>query len=398
MSGVDARPLIGEQLAGAADAALHLVDRPAAGRARRTISRSRFSDAAGNWRIPPSPCTGSSRMAAVSGPISRSAASTSSNGDLVEAVDLGAEALQILLLAAGRDGGKRTAVKGALEGDDAVALGPAVHIVEAARRLDRAFERLGTGIGEEHLVGEGRRGEPLAEPRLTGDLVEIGDVPQPGGLLGQRSDQMRMAVAERVDGDAAGEIQITLAVGGDQPAAFAALERQRRARKGVIQRRPAHPTTPTKPMRRLLGRAGDARRRPAETKKPSPRTAQFAVLSEFSDAVSTRRPPVPGRLRQTLHRRKISLFFPEVAAAARIAPRAGRHASRPQVVENRKKQIQPVARTLVTESPDIVGMRQEKTRFRAADLISRVDVVCPRQLPGRGGIPTVARCSRRIVS
>ena len=337
-------------------------------------------------------------MAAVSGPISRLCRGDVVERDLVEAVDLGAEALQIFRLAAGRDGRQRAAVKGALEGDDAVPLRPAVDIVEAPRRLDRAFERLGAGIGEEHLVGEGRRGQPLAEPLLTGDLVEVGDVPEPGGLLGQRRDQMRMAVAERVDRDAAGEIEITLAVGGDQPAAFAALERQRRARKGVVKRRPGHQTTPTKPMRRLLGRAGDARRRPAETKKPSPRTAQFAVISGFSDVMSTRRPPVPGRLRQTLHRRKISQFFPEVAAAARIAPRAGRHASRPQVVENRKKQISLWRGLLSQSQPDKVGKRQEKTRFRAADLVSPVDVACSRQLPGRGGIPTVARCSRRMVT
>ena len=44
-------------------------------------------------------------------------------GDMIEAVDGRAEALQMLGLAAGGDGGKRPAVKGALEGDEAVALG-----------------------------------------------------------------------------------------------------------------------------------------------------------------------------------------------------------------------------------------------------------------------------------
>jgi hypothetical protein len=44
------------------------------------------------------------------------------------------------------------------------------------------------------------------------DLVEVGDVPELAGLLGQRRDEMRMAVAERIDGDAAGEIEISLAV------------------------------------------------------------------------------------------------------------------------------------------------------------------------------------------
>ncbi len=75
-------------------------------------------------------------------------------GDLVEAVGLGAEAFEVLLLAAGSDSRERAAMERALEGDGAEALGPAVDIVVAARRLDGAFERLGAGVGEEHLVGE----------------------------------------------------------------------------------------------------------------------------------------------------------------------------------------------------------------------------------------------------
>jgi hypothetical protein len=38
-------------------------------------------------------------------------------------------------------------------------------------------------------------------------------VPQPGGLFLQCRDQMRMAMAERVDRDATGEIEIALAIG-----------------------------------------------------------------------------------------------------------------------------------------------------------------------------------------
>ena len=110
----------------------------------------------------------------------------------------------------------------------------------AARGLDGAFERLGAGIGEEHLVGEGRGDQPLGEPALAGNLVEVGDVPELAGLLGQRRDEMRVAVAERVDGDAAGEIEIALAVVGDQPAALAPLEGQGRPRKGLVKRRTAH--------------------------------------------------------------------------------------------------------------------------------------------------------------
>ena len=113
-------------------------------------------------------------------------------------------------------------------------------IVIAARRLDGALDRLGAGIGEEHLVGEGRGDQPLGEAALAGNLVEVGDVPELAGLLGQRGDEMRVAVAERVDGDAAAEIEVALAVVGDQPAALAPLEGQGRPRKGIEKRRTAH--------------------------------------------------------------------------------------------------------------------------------------------------------------
>jgi hypothetical protein len=49
------------------------------------------------------------------------------------------------------------------------------------------------------------------EPALAGDLVEIGDVPELAGLLGQGGDQMRVAMAERIDGDAGREVQVSLA-------------------------------------------------------------------------------------------------------------------------------------------------------------------------------------------
>ena len=54
-------------------------------------------------------------------------------------------------------------------------------------------------------------------------------MPDLGGLLGQRPDQMRMGVAERVDRDACAEIEIARTVGGDRPGAFATLEGDGRA-------------------------------------------------------------------------------------------------------------------------------------------------------------------------
>ncbi|KAJ0337896.1 hypothetical protein COL154_014284, partial [Colletotrichum chrysophilum] len=92
-------------------------------------------------------------------------------GHLIETVDLRAEALEIFLLTAGGDRRQRAAVEGALECDDAIAFGMAADILIAARRLDGAFQGFRTGIGEEHLVGEGRLDQPLAETALSGNLV-----------------------------------------------------------------------------------------------------------------------------------------------------------------------------------------------------------------------------------
>ena len=155
---------------------------------------------------------------------------------LVEAFHLGTETLEILGLAAGGDGRQRAAVKGAFHGDDAVALGLSVDMEVAPRGLDRAFQRLGAGIGEEHLVGEGRPGQTLGEPGLARNFVDIGQVPQFVGLVLQRFDKVRMGVAERIDGDAGREIEIAFAGGGLQPHAMAALEHDRNAVVCVVQR------------------------------------------------------------------------------------------------------------------------------------------------------------------
>ena len=237
--GLDAGPFIGEQLAGPADAALHLVEDQQQAMLVAELAQP-LQRLRGEW---PDAALALHRLDQDRGGF---------RGDrlgggvdvverhLVEAVDLGAETFEIFLLAAGGDRRQRAAVEGAFEGDGAVALGMAVDVVIAARGLDRAFQRLGAGIGEEDLVGEGVFDQPLGEPALARDLVEIGDVPELAGLLGQRRDQMRMAVAERIDGDAAGEVEISLAIGLDQPDTLAPLESQGGARKGLVKRRTAH--------------------------------------------------------------------------------------------------------------------------------------------------------------
>ena len=180
---------------------------------------------------------GSIRIAAVCGPIAALGRFEVAERHLVEAFDHRTEAVEVFLLTAGRERRQRAAMEGALERDDAVALRLAARRLILARHLDRAFHRLGAGIAEEHHVREARRAQPLGQPLGLGDAVEIGDVPELPGLLGDRLDQMRMRVAERVHRHPRGEVEIAVAVGGDEPRALAALEREIDARIGRQQMR-----------------------------------------------------------------------------------------------------------------------------------------------------------------
>ena len=198
--------------------------RPCSSQRLRSSRRKAF----GTGRMPPSPWIGSIRIAAVSGPIAAFRASRSLEGHLVEAFDLGAEALQVLRLAAGRDGGQGPAVEGALERDDAEALGVAVRGMVLAGHLDGRLVGLGAGIGEEHHVREGVLDQALGQPLALRDPEEVRGVPELGGLLGQGLDQMRMGVAEGVHGDAGAEIEISLAISADEPRPLPSSRRKRR--------------------------------------------------------------------------------------------------------------------------------------------------------------------------
>ncbi len=158
-------------------------------------------------------------------------------GDLIEALDLGAEALEIFLLAAGRDGRERASVERALEGDDAEAVRLSVRRMVLARHLDGGLVRLRPGIREEHDVGERVVDEPLSEALALGDLVEVGRVPELLRLLGERADEMRMGVTQGIHGDAGAEIEISLAASRDEPGPLASFEGKVGPRIGRQQRR-----------------------------------------------------------------------------------------------------------------------------------------------------------------
>ena len=229
MSGVDTGALIGEQPPGAPETGLHLVEDQ-----QQAVLVAQLAQAAQEGR------RRNAHAALALDRLDQDGGGLRPDGlldrieiaerDLVEALDRGAEAFEILLVAGRRDGRERAAVEGALEGDDAVALGLARRRLIFARHLDRAFERLGAGIREEHRVGKARLAQPIGQPLAFRNAVQIRDVPDLLGLLGERLDQMRMGMAERVDGDARGEIEVALAIGREQPSALAPLESEVDAR------------------------------------------------------------------------------------------------------------------------------------------------------------------------
>ena len=156
---------------------------------------------------------------------------------LIEAVDHRAEPFEIFLLSAGGERRQRAAVEGALESDDAVTFRLTVRRLVFARHLDRAFHRLGAGIAEEHHVGEAGFAQTPRDALGFRNFVKIGDVPHLLRLLGERGDELRMCMPQRIHGNAGGKIEIALAVRGDKPRALAPLEGKVDARIGRQQMR-----------------------------------------------------------------------------------------------------------------------------------------------------------------
>src|SRR5262249_28365376 len=62
-------------------------------------------------------------------------------------------------------------------------------------------------------------------------------VPEFLRLLGQLGDKMRVRMSQRVHGDAGGKVQITFAIFGNEPYAFAPLEGEVDTREGPHQMR-----------------------------------------------------------------------------------------------------------------------------------------------------------------
>jgi hypothetical protein len=79
-------------------------------------------------------------------------------------------------------------------------------------------------------VGEAGLAQQLGQPRLRLGVVQVADVPQLVGLLMQRGQQIGIAIAQRVDGDARHAVQVLAPLGVDDRAAVSMVQDKVRPR------------------------------------------------------------------------------------------------------------------------------------------------------------------------
>ena len=92
-------------------------------------------------------------------------------------------------------------MESALEGDDLDPGGLALLVPVFPRHLDGELAGFGARVGEEHRVGEGQVDQPLCQLLALRAAVEVRRVPHCVRLLGQRLDQRRVGMTQRIDRD-----------------------------------------------------------------------------------------------------------------------------------------------------------------------------------------------------
>ena len=150
-------------------------------------------------------------------------------GDMDVAGQLRTEPGHIAGVAGGVHRRVGSAMEGAVEADDVDPFWLAIGRMVFAGGLQRAFDRLGPGVGEEADVSETDLAQALGQRLLVRNPIEVGNVPELLALRLEGLDQGGMRVAERVHCDAGHAVEIGLAFGGVEAHAAASLERQRGA-------------------------------------------------------------------------------------------------------------------------------------------------------------------------
>ena len=82
-----------------------------------------------------------------------------------------------------------------------------------AGEFEQAFVGFGAAVAEDDAAGTATQREGVGEFALRLIAIEIADVDELAGLLGDALHPMRVGVADGVDGDTGGEVEVALAGG-----------------------------------------------------------------------------------------------------------------------------------------------------------------------------------------
>jgi hypothetical protein len=153
-------------------------------------------------------------------------------GHLAEALHLGLEERREGGLAAGAHGGQRAPVERVGGGHDLPGAA-ARQLPPLARQLDGALVGFRAGAAQEHAPEPALVRERAAEPHLRGVEEARAPVHQPAGLLRERARHLGGRVAQRVDRPALHEVEVALAVFIEQQVPSAPRHHARGAQGGL---------------------------------------------------------------------------------------------------------------------------------------------------------------------
>lgn len=222
--GRDAIQLMGEQFAGAGNAALHFVQNQqqamlvGQGAQARQELHARRADAA--FALDRLHHEGANTV--VDGRFG--------SGEIIkrhhlEPVRQRLETLAQLFLIGGGNRRHGAAMKSVGEGDHPVLVRIAGSIMIGQRGFESAFKSFGAAVGEEHRISKGQLHQALGQMLLRRRLVEVGRVHQRGGLFLDGLHQVRVAMAQAIDRDTAGHVQPFAPFGVIQITAFTSHRR-----------------------------------------------------------------------------------------------------------------------------------------------------------------------------
>ena len=142
----------------------------------------------------------------------------------------GREGFAILGLVRGGHGAEGAAVEAVLKREELCPDGLAFTAQQAcvcASELECALPCLSAGVAEENAIEAGEARQALCKLGLSLMKEEVRCMDERAALARDGIDDGRMAVAERVDADAAEQVEITLALFVDEVNALAADEENR---------------------------------------------------------------------------------------------------------------------------------------------------------------------------